>query len=144
MPWVPIGQWLLRNPLAIVVMLMAIGMGGQWIKINSLKGDVVDLEAKVVKIERNYNTCKTNEATLNGAIDSLNFQAMEFEQNIGILAEQVEKEKERVVYWRDKYNNKVCYDPNSDTVTVSPDDRRVLNDEKNTDAVNRINDLFKP
>ena len=140
--WLTAGRWLLKNPWVIVIAVMAIGMGAQWININSLKGDIVDLRGDIVKIERNYNTCKSNELTILEASNQCSEQTDGFIANISLLEEQIFAEKDRVVMWRDKYNNKVCYNPVEDTVTVKPDEVRVLNDEKNIDAVNRINDIF--
>lgn len=142
--WMTLLTGILKRPWIIVLIVMTLAMAAQWVKITSLKSDIVKLDSKIVLIEKNFNTCKSNEDTLNGAITSCNFETDKFIQNIDLLATQIQQEKDRVVYWRDKYNNKVCYNPVTDTVTVSPDDRRILNDEKNVDAINRINNIFKP
>lgn len=140
--WLTLLSGVLKRPWIIALVIMGVLMGGMWIKINLLKGDVVDLRDEIVRIEGNFNTCKSNEHTLNGALDSLNTQISEFESNIALMEEQVDIEKGRVVYWRDKYNNKICYKPSDEVVVIKKDETRVLNDEKNTDAVNRINTIF--
>lgn len=142
--WMTLLKGILARPWIIALIVMTLAMGGQWIKIQSLQGDIVDLRTDVVEMTEKFGTCKDNEATLRGAMDSCNFEANKFQDNIDLITAQLQKEKDRVVYWRDKYNNKVCYNPVTDTVTVKPDEVRVLNDEKNVDAVNRINNLFKP
>jgi len=142
--WLTLLQGILARPWIIALIVMTLAMGVQWVKIQSLQGDIIKLDGKIVTMEKNFNTCKSNEVTLNGAVDQCNTETDEFVANIALLADQVQQEKDRVVYWRDKYNNKVCYNPTTDTIIVTPDDRRVLNDETNVDAINRINDIFKP
>jgi len=142
--WSNLLQGLLKRPWIFALIAMTIFMGYQWTKIQVLEGKVSKLENRVTAVQNNFDTCKENEVTYKDAIGKCNDQSSEYESNIDILNEQIRNEKERVVYWRDKYNNKVCYDPVKDTVVVKPDEKRVLNDEKNVDAINRINDIFKP
>jgi hypothetical protein len=142
--WAQILAFVVKRPWILVIVALLAVTGVQWTKIQFHKGEILDLKEDIVEIQRDYKTCKVNEVSLNDAIDVCNTEHDEFVANIDLLGEQVRTEKERVVEWRDKYLNHVCYDPNTDTVTVTPDERRVLNDEKNTDAINRINDLFQP
>jgi hypothetical protein len=142
--WMNLLKGALKRPWIFALIGMGILMAVQWTNIQVLKGDINTLDAKIVKIEKNFNTCKSNEVTHIEATDMCKAEASGFIANIELMNEQIVKEKKRVVYWRDKYNNKVCYDPCTDTITVKPDDVRILNDEKNVDAVNRINDLFNP
>ena len=142
--WLSLLKGILQRPWIIALVAMVIFMGVQWTKIQVLNGKVTKLQGQVVLMEKNFNTCKSNEVSLNDAISKCNNETNEFTNNIKLLEDQVKEEKKRVVMWRDKYNNKVCYDPVNDNVTVKPDEARVLNDEKSVDAINRINDIFKP
>jgi len=141
--WMTLLQGVLNRPWIIAMAFMLIFMGYQWVNINSLKGDIVDLKDDIVDIRGNYNTCKTNEGTLNGALDSYAFQVTQFEQNIELLEGQIVKEKGRVVYWRDKYNNKICITCPEQTCE-NPTDVEVLTNESSLDVINRINTIFKP
>jgi hypothetical protein len=143
--WMNLLKGMLKRPWIFALLAMGIFMAVQWTSIQVLKGDIVTLNGKVVAIEKNYNTCKSNEVIINDATDQCNAETDEFISNITLLEEQIAIEKGRVVTWRDKYNNKVCYCPEDEVVIImKPDERRILNDETNMDAINRINDLFKP
>jgi hypothetical protein len=139
--WATLLAGVLKRPWIIALVAMAAFMGVQWVKINSLKGDILDLRDDIQLIQTNFNTCKHNEVSLKDAIDKCNGESADFEANITLLNEMVITEKERVAYWQEKYNKKVCYDPCTD---VPEEGKEVLNDENNVDAINRINDIFKP
>lgn len=139
--WSLVGKWILKNPWIILIFVLLTANGVQWTKNVSLKGDLADAQTKISNIQSDYDTCKLNENTLNGAINSCNGEISEFVDSIDLLSEQVRKEKDRVVYWRNKYNNKICLQP-QDEVCVNPEEKGVLNDEKNVDVINRINDIF--
>jgi len=139
--WATLLAGVLKRPWIIALVVMGVAMGGMWVKINLLKGDIVDLREEIVLVQTNFKTCKSNEVSLKDAIEQCNGETDDFESNIALLNQQVIKEKDRVAFWQEKYNNKVCYDPCTDEPTEG---KEVLNDENNADAVNRINDIFKP
>ncbi len=141
--WISILKGIVKRPWIIALIGMTVLMGFQWVKIQSLQSGIINLKNEMVALENRYGTCKNNVTTTKDALDACNNESTQFQKNISLITNQLQKEKSRVVYWRDKYNNKVCYNPTTDTVIVKPDDMRILNDEKNTDAVNRINNLFK-
>jgi hypothetical protein len=141
--WMTLGKGLLKRPWIIALIVMTLATSVQWVKITSLRGDVVQLQSEIVSIKTDFKTCKSNEVTLNDVIDQCKGETGEFKDNIALLEDQLDIEKARVVVWRDKYANKICFEP-KDEVSVKKDEVRILNDEKNAEAINRINNLFKP
>ncbi|NIV66201.1 MAG: hypothetical protein GWN40_08770, partial [Nitrosopumilaceae archaeon] len=52
------------------------------------------------QVESDYRTCKTNEVTYEEAIEACQDETIKFKDRNEILVGQIEKEKDRVVYWR--------------------------------------------
>jgi hypothetical protein len=140
--WMTALQFIIKRPWIIALVVMTLVLGTQWVRITDLKGDVVNLKNDIVEIRTDFKTCKSNEVTLNDVIGQCQAETGEFKDNILLLDTHLRAEKDRVVMWRDKYNNKVCYNAADEVVVIKPDEVRVLNYEKNADAINRINDIF--
>ena len=140
--WTQLLAGIMKRPWIIALIVMGVIMGGMWVNINMLKGDIVDLRADIVAVEKNYNTCKGNEVTFKSAIDQCNDETDEFVANVTLLDSLLVIEKARVAEWRDKYNNKVCYKPSDEIVVIKKDEVRVLNDEANVNAIGRINTIL--
>lgn len=140
--WMTLLSGVLKRPWIIALVVMGIAMGGMWVNIQRLESNIIGLKADMVVMKSDFQTCENNEHTLMGALDSCNFEISGFISSVELMSEQVKTEKGRVVYWRDKYNNKTCYKPSDEVVVIKKDEVRVLNDEKNVDAVNTINSVF--
>lgn len=140
--WMTLLRGIMARPWIIALIVMGVMMGGMWINIHRLEGNIVDLKSDIVTMQADFKTCENNEHTLMGALDSCNFEISGFQANVTLMAEQVQTEKDRVVHWQTMYQNKICFTPEDEVVVEKTDEVRVLNDEKNIDAVNRINSVF--
>lgn len=125
--------------LAIIVLLIMCGALYTNNKIQDAK--IEKLKASITLMENNFHTCKSNEKSLLDAIDVCNGQADDWINSNNVLKEQLAKSNKQIRHWQDMYDNKVCYN-NDDEVVVIPSTNKVVNDEKSSDAVNRLNNIF--
>jgi hypothetical protein len=141
--WMTLLTGILRRPWIIALVAMTIFMGVQWTQIQGLKGDIIDLQSEVVRIEADFNTCKTNESTLltsieqqNGSIDSLN-------TIIVGLQEQVTAEQQTAEKWRVKYKNRPVITTIKEVPVIEYVEKGVVVDEETSKQyVDYFNILF--
>jgi hypothetical protein len=141
--WITLLGGVLKRPWIIALVVMGVAMGGMWININVLKGDIVDLRADIVRVESNFKTCKVNENTLlvsieeqNGSIDSLN-------TIIVGLQDQVKAEQKTAVTWERKYKNRPVITKIKEVPVIQYVEKGVVVDEETSkEYIDYFNILF--
>jgi hypothetical protein len=141
--WMTLLGGVLKRPWIIALVVMGVAMGGMWININVLKGDIVDLRADIVRVESNFKTCKVNENTLlvsieeqNGSIDSLN-------TIIVGLQDQVKAEQKTAVTWERKYKNRPVITKIKEVPVIEYVEKGVVVDEETSkEYIDYFNILF--
>jgi hypothetical protein len=141
--WMTLLGGVLKRPWIIALVVMGVAMGGMWININVLKGDIVDLRADIVRVESNFKTCKVNENTLlvsieeqNGSIDSLN-------TIIVGLQDQVKAEQKTAVTWERKYKNRPVITKIKEVPVIQYVEKGVVVDEETSkEYIDYFNILF--
>jgi hypothetical protein len=128
--WMTLLKGIMARPWIIALVVMGVMMGGMWININMLKGDIVDLRSDVVAIQANYDVCTNNEKNLlsgietqKGSIDSLN-------TIIVGLQEQVTAEQETSEKWRIKYKDRPVITTIKEVPVIEYVDKGVVVDEE--------------
>lgn len=132
---------LLKKPTVIAIILLTIACSGLYINNTIQDGKIAKLEANVIKIETNFNTCKSNEHDLLAAIAECNGAADSWITSNEAIRVQLKESQIQVRYWQDLYDNKMCFN-NEDETPVVPSQGKVVKDEKSIDAVNRLNNIF--
>lgn len=140
--WLNLGKGILKRPWIIVIMVMTLAMGGMWIKINSLEGDIVKLQAQVVSTEKNYNTCKSNELSYLEGIDEQHESIENLNTTIAGLQQQVKDQYETGLYWERKYKNRPVITRIEQVPVIEYIEKGVVVDEKTSqDYIDYFNDL---
>lgn len=131
----------LKKPSVIAIIVLTLLCGGLY--VNNARQDVkiAELGTKIVKIESNYTTCKSNETTLKDAVDVANGQSDAWVTSNEALRVQLNEALGQVTHWQDLYDNKICFNNNDETPVV-PSQGKVVNDEKSAKAVDRLNGIF--
>lgn len=132
---------LLKKPTVIVIILLCVAVTGLYVNNTIQDGKIATLEADVVKIQTNFDTCKGNEVTYKEAIEQCNGAADSWASSNAALQQQLEETQLQVVYWQKQYDEKLCLN-NDDETPVVPSQGKVVKDEASTNAVNRLNDIF--
>ena len=141
--WLALAQGIMRRPWIIALVVMTIFMGVQWTQIQYHKGVATGLRADIVEMQGRLGTCRGNVNTLEGGLELCTAEHDGYIGRLDLMGVELQEEKKLVAYWRNEYINYECpYDPCEDE-PITPE-KGVLNDENNVDAVNRVNDLFKP
>ena len=141
--WMVILRGIASRPWIIALVVMTIFMGVQWTQIQYHKGVANDLRTDIVTIQENLGTCRGNVNTLEGGLELCTAEHDGYIGRLDLMGTELQEEKKLVAHWRQEYINYECeYDPCEDE-PITPE-KGVLNDENNVDAVNSINDLFKP
>ena len=141
--WLTLLGGITSRPWIIALVVMGIAMGGMWINVHSLKGDIVDLRAEIVRVESDFKTCKVNENTLlvsieeqNGSIDSLN-------TIIVGLQDQVRAEQKIAVTWERKYKNRPVITNVKEVPVIEYVEKGVVVDEETSKTyIDYFNTLF--
>lgn len=132
---------LLKKPTVIAIIILTIAVGGLYVNNTIQDGKIATLEASVVKIQSNYDTCKGNEQTYKEAIAQCNGAADSWATSNAALQQQIEEAQLQVAYWQKQYDDKLCLN-NDDETPVVPSQGKVVKDEASSNAVNRLNDIF--
>lgn len=131
----------LKRPTILAIIVLTIAVGGLYVNNKMQDSKIARLEADIVAVQGNFNTCKTNEETLTEAIKEQNALADGWIASNDALRVQVEDAQRQVIYWQQQYDDKICFN-NEDETPVVPSQGKVVKDEKSVDAVNRLNDIF--
>lgn len=144
--WTLIWQFVVKRPWILVMIAMVAFMGVQWTQIQHQKGLVLKEQKKIVRIQENLGTCRGNVTTLEDGLELCTAEHDGYIQRLDLMGTELQGEKDMVAYWRQKYIDYECPFDEDDNVppTEISEDMEVLDDEKSVDAVNRVNDLFKP
>ena len=141
--WMTLLTGVLRRPWILVIIAMTVFMGYQWVQINSLKGDIVDLRAEIVRVETDFKTCKLNEEDLLTSIDTQNGSITSLNTIIVALQEQVTAEQETSAEWERKYKDRPVITKVKEVPVIEYVDKGVVVDEETSkEYVDYFNTLF--
>lgn len=131
----------LKKPAVLAIVVLVVMCGTLYLNNKLQDAKIEKLKASIVLMENNFNTCKTNEKDLISAIQVCNNQSDSWINSNNVLRDQLKDVNGQVRHWQDLYDNKICYN-NDDETEIVPSQTKVINDEKNIDAINRLNDIF--
>lgn len=141
--WMTLLSGVMKRPWIIALVVMTIALGGMWVKINLLKGDIVDLQRDVAQIQSNFDTCKSNEADLLSAIDTQNGSIDSLNTIITALQDQVIAEQETSAEWERKYLHRPIIERVKEVPVIQYVEKGVVVDEETSkEYVNYFNILF--
>lgn len=141
--WLTLLHGILKRPWIIALVAMTIFMGVQWVKITSLKSDIVDLRAEIVRVENDFKTCEVNEEDLLGAIDIQNGSIAGLNTTIIALQEQVIAEQTTSSRWEQKYKNRPVITKVKEVPVIEYVEKGVVVDEDTSkEYVRYLNTLF--
>lgn len=132
---------ILKKPTVIAIILLTLACSGLYINNTIQDSKIAKLEANVIKIETNYNTCKSNEQSILEAITECNSQADSWVKSNEAIRIQLKESQVQVRHWQDMYDNKMCFN-NDDEIPVVPSQGKVVKDEKSKIAIDRLNNIF--
>jgi hypothetical protein len=141
--WMTLLKGILKRPWIIALIVMGVLMGGMWININVLKGDIVDLRTEIVRVEKDFGTCKNNELGILTALEEQNGSITSLNTIITALQEQVVDEQELADKWEWKYEHRPVIKTVKEVPTIIYVDGGVVVDEESSkEYVDYFNVLF--
>lgn len=141
--WTLVSSYVFKNPWIIALLVMTLVMGGMWVRITALKGDIVDLRSEIVRIESDFNTCKTNEHGLLISIDEQNGSITSLNTIISGLQQQVVDEQIIADKWEQKYKDRPVITTIKEVPVIEYVEKGVVVDENTSkEYVRYFNTLF--
>lgn len=141
--WMTLLKGIIKRPWILVIIAMTLFMGVQWKQIHSLEGDIVDLRADIVRIEGDFNTCKTNETELLSSIDTQNGSIDSLNTIVVSLQDQIKAEQKTSAEWERKYKNRPVITKVKEVPVIEYVDKGVVVDvETSKEYTDYFNTLF--
>lgn len=138
-------KWVLARPWIFGLIALTVLAGVQWTQINKLKGDMVDLRAEIVRIDKDYKTCKLNETSYISAIDVQKGSMERLNTAITALQEQLTAEQKTAEKWELKYKLRPVITKIKNVPVIEYVEKGVVVDEETSKQyVDYYNVLFSP
>ena len=135
--WMTLLSGIMKRPWIIALVVMTVFMGFQWTQIHSLKGDIVDLRAEIVRVETDFKTCKINENELLSSIDIQNGSITSLNTIIEGLQGQVRDEQQTAELWENRYKNRPVITKVKEVPVIEYVEKGVVVDEETSKEYTR-------